>query len=289
MARTIKTIVNSQKVNMGGIILEQPLPTNNVEQIDPFLLIHHWDDKLKGGDRQANAGVGPHPHRGFSPVTFIFKGGLLHQDSRGHYSEVFEGGTQWMDSGRGIIHSERPLKQLAEDGGDFEIIQFWVNTPTARKMDEPHYQPLQKENTPMWLSPDKKVRIGVVAGELGDTKGTISTKSPLLILRAEADKGGEATVSIPKNYNVVLYVLNGSISINGKEVTTKQLVNFNNDGDSVDFKVNEESRFIILSGEPLNEPLATHGPFVMNNQTEIMEAIRDYQMGKMGHLVEEFK
>ena len=162
--RSIKRVIQSQKVNMGGIILDQPLPVRGLDQIDPFLLVHHWDDVLPGQQMQHEVGVGPHPHRGFAPVTFIFKGGVHHRDSMGRSDIIHAGGTQWMNSGNGIIHSERPYKELAAEGGDFELIQFWVNAPGARKMDAPNYQPLSLENTPKVVSEDGKVHVGVVAG-----------------------------------------------------------------------------------------------------------------------------
>ena len=135
-------------VMMGDHPLKQPLPTQSVDQIDPFLLIHHHASSIPAGTDRWNAGVGPHPHRGFSPVTFMWSGGVHHRDSRGNNSVVDDGGVQWMDAGLGIIHSERPPAKLARDGGMQEIIQIWINTPSARKMDEPKYMPLQKDEMP---------------------------------------------------------------------------------------------------------------------------------------------
>ena len=131
MSRSVKKIIAAQKVNMGGHILDQPLPVNGIDQIDPFLLIHHWKRNMKGGDSQKDVGVGPHPHRGFSPVTFVFEGAVEHRDSLGNRATVTKGGTQWMHAGKGITHSERPSKTIAEEGGLQEFIQFWVNTPAA--------------------------------------------------------------------------------------------------------------------------------------------------------------
>ena len=136
------------EVMMGDHPLKQPLPTQSVDQIDPFLLIHHHANHMPAGTDRWNAGVGPHPHRGFSPVTFMWSGGVHHRDSRGNNSVVDDGGVQWMDAGLGIIHSERPPAKLAEEGGMQEIIQIWINTPSARKMDEPNYIPLQKDEMP---------------------------------------------------------------------------------------------------------------------------------------------
>ncbi|HJN06182.1 MAG TPA: pirin family protein, partial [Bacteroidales bacterium] len=168
--RTIKRVIGAPKVNMGGIILDQPLPVRGVEQIDPFLLVHHWKHTHRGGQHQRDLGVGPHPHRGFAPVTFIFNGGVHHQDSRGNNSIVEAGGTQWMNSGMGIVHSERPTKEIAENGGEFEIIQLWVNAPAKNKMDPPSYQSLTKEDTPSVMSDDDKIEISIVAGEFNGIK-----------------------------------------------------------------------------------------------------------------------
>ncbi len=274
---------------MGGIILDQSLPVNGVEQIDPFLLIHHWANKLPGGEREKDLGVGPHPHRGFSPVTLIFKGAVHHRDSLGTKSVIRAGGAQWMNSGKGIVHSERPPKELAEAGGDFELIQFWANTPANRKMEPAKYQPLTAEKTPWITSEDGKVKAGVVAGETLGKTGPIELMTPMLVMRFEIGSGGKMEIPIPKNFNALLYLLDGKAEINGERHSgAKDLVWFKNDGESISFEGLEETRAILLAGAPINEPLATYGPFVMNNQTQIMEALRDYQMGKMGVLIEEF-
>lgn len=287
--RTIRKTIKAEKINMGGIILDQALPIAGIDQIDPFILVHHWKQTLPGGQKEKDLGVGPHPHRGFAPVTFIFKGAVNHRDSRGFHSTIEAGGTQWMNSGMGIVHSERPPKNLAENGGEFEIIQFWVNAPAINKMDPPSYQPLTKEETPVVLSADKKIKMGVVAGNLNATKGTINTYTPMLVLRLEIKKGGKTTIPIPENYNAFIYQLDGSLKINNEQITkTKDLNWLNNDGKNIEIEGLEETRAILLAGEPINEKITSYGPFVMNTQTEIMEAMRDYQMGKMGVLVEEF-
>ena len=287
--KTIKRIIHANKVNMGGIILDQAIPVRDVEQIDPFLLLHHWKRNHKGGETQKNMGVGPHPHRGFAPVTFIMKGGVHHQDSRGNNSIVVEGGTQWMNSGMGIVHSERPTKEIAENGGDFEIIQIWINAPAKHKMDIPSYQPLSLEETPIIESSDKKINIGVVAGELNGKKGKINTYSPMIVLRLDIKKGGKTNIPIPKEFNTFIYQIDGSLLINKEsKASAKDLSWFNNDGDTITIKGLEDTTALLLAGEPINEETATYGPFVMNNQTEIMEAMNDYQMGKMGILIEEF-
>ena len=288
--RKVKQIISSSKVNMGGIIIDQPLPTAAIDKIDPFLLIHHWYNSFPGNQKQNEVGVGPHAHRGFSPVTFIFKGGVQHRDSRGNDSIIYEGGTQWMNAGMGIVHSERPYKKVAEEGGEFEIIQFWVNTPAKFKMEQPSYKPLSKEDTPVYNSEDEKAKVYVVAGNYKDIEGTISTYSPLIILRLELEENGSLNFKIPTNYNTLIYQLDGQLTINDSEqLSSKDLAWFENDGEEeINISADKKSRAILLAGEPLNEEVESYGPFVMNTQTEIMEAMRDAQMGKMGVLIEEF-
>jgi redox-sensitive bicupin YhaK (pirin superfamily) len=285
-SRTIKKLISSQKVNMGGIHVHQPLPVAAVDQIDPFILIHHGSLPVKQGKHQSESGVGPHPHRGFSPVTFVFKGGVKHQDSLGNNEVVKAGGTQWIHSGKGIIHSERPSKEMIDAGGENEIIQFWVNTPSKHKMETPYYLPLTAEKTPS-IKKHKAV-ISVVAGEFETVTGPAKTYSPQTLLRLETKSGAELSLDIPKSYNALIYLLDGEIESNGQTAVAKDMLWFNNDGEQIDVKVNLDSRFILLSGEPIGEPVASYGPFVMNTQREINEALTDYQEGKMGQLIETF-
>ena len=289
MLRSVKTSVKAQKVNMGGILLDQAIPLRGIDNIDPLILIHHWRDELKGGKKPAEMGVGPHPHRGFAPVTFIFEGGVHHRDSIGNSEVVTAGGTQWMHSGKGIVHSERPPKEMAANGGLFEIIQFWVNVPASHKMVDPYYLPVSRKDTPWILSKDGKVKTGVVAGKLGDVEGPVDTQSPMLMVRLEMEAGGQTTLQVPKNFNALTYQLDGSSVMNNEfDSGAKDLFWFENDGDEIHISAKEDTRLIMLSGEPINEPIATYGPFVMNSEEELMQAIQDYQSGKMGRLVENF-
>ena len=284
--KSIKQVISSQKINMGGHIIEQPLPNNYMNQLDPFLLVHHAEWILKGNQRQQEVGIGGHPHRGFSPVTFVFKGDVRHQDSFGNDKVVKAGGTQWMHAGKGIVHSERPSKELAEKGGVQEIIQFWVNTPAAHKMEVPYYLPLSEEETPH-LEGDK-TKIQIVAGEYKGRKGPAKTFSPMLLMKGEIQSQGSIEIEIPKAYNTLMYLLDGALDVNGELVKKKDLLWFNNDGDHLIISGMEDTRFIVLSGEPIGEEVTASGPFVMNTNTEIMEAMRDAQMGKMGILIEKF-
>ncbi len=287
--RSIKRIIKAMKVNMGGIILDQALPVQEVDKIDPILLVHHLKDRFPAGSKQQDVGVPPHPHRGFAPVTFVFKGGVHHRDSMDISSVIYEGGTQWMHAGNGIVHSERPAKEIAAKGGEWEIIQWWVNVPAKYKMTEQSYKPLTYDETPVVLSDDKLVEVGVVSGSLNGVQGKIDTYSPILSLRMVFQNGGKIKIPIPKSYNAFIYLLDGQLTVNGdQEAKGKDLVWLENDGDFINLEACEDTRAIILSGEPINEPVATYGPFVMNNQSEILQAMRDYQKGAMGVLEEKF-
>jgi redox-sensitive bicupin YhaK (pirin superfamily) len=284
--RSLQRIYPADKVNMGGHLIDQPLPNRTIENVDPFLLIHHWHNHLPGGQRPQEAGVGPHPHRGFSPVTFVFKGAVEHRDSLGEHATVHAGGTQWMFAGRGVTHSERFPKDMVAEGGELEFIQFWVNAPAKHKMAAPYYQPIQLEDTP--LVAEDKSKIWIVSGEYKGTKGPAPTYSPQLLLRGELQKDGAVQIPVPATYNVLVYVLEGSIKTTGGQLLTKDMGIYQLDGDTIDLTATAETRYIVLSGEPINEPVAQYGPFVMSNQTELMEAVRDAQQGKMGILIEEF-
>ena len=286
--RTIKQTLYAQQYDMGGFPVRQPFPSGKSQQIDPFLLLHHADVRVPEHKPVDKSGVGPHPHRGFSPVTFIFKGGVHHRDSRGNDNTIYAGGTQWMHAGMGIIHSERPPHDIFEIGGRQEIIQLWVNSPAAHKMDQPHYYPLTAEETPTITSKDGLATIHVIAGELDALRGKIPTLSTVNTFTTEFKKDGKYYFSIPEDHNAFIYLLDGKVNVNNEHVVDgKYAAVFNNDGEGFEIEALEDTRFFIGSGEPLNEKVASHGPFVMNNETELLQAFRDYQLGKMGVLIED--
>lgn len=286
--RIVKRLLYAHQVNMGGLLVRQPFPTQNVDRIDPFLLLHHARIKIPSERNALNLGVGPHPHRGFSPVTFVYEGAVHHRDSRGNSSIVAAGGTQWMHAGMGIIHSERPSQELADTGGYMDIIQLWLNVPQKNKMDQPSYQPLNAEETPHWQDQSQSVMIKVVAGEYLGVKGKIHTFTPVNALRVDMIAESEHIFSVPLDHNCFLYCVRGQLHLSGYGlVEEKNLALFDNE--NTDFKVTAkaDSEFLIISGTPINEPVAQQGPFVMNTDTEVLVAMRDYQMGKMGVLIEE--
>ncbi|MEX2234750.1 MAG: pirin family protein [Cyclobacteriaceae bacterium] len=286
--RTVRNLLYAESLDMGGMPVRQPFPTLNVEQVDPFLLLHHADIKVPKHTKPGHAGVGPHPHRGFSPVTFIFKGGVHHRDSRGNNSVVYAGGAQWMNAGMGVMHSERPPVDIQDRGGRQEIIQLWINTPARHKRDQPEYFPVQENEIPRFVSDDNLTTVNVIAGELLGLKGTIPTKTPVTAATLDLKKGANIAIPLPPKHNSFLYALDGKFNIAGYGLTEGlHAVVFANDGEGIALEALEDTRILLMSGEPLNEKVVSHGPFVMNNETQILEAMRDYQKGKMGILIEE--
>ncbi len=285
--RTVSRLLYAHPVDMGGMPIRQPLPTQQVEQIDPFLLLHHANIKAPSHVKPDHAGVGPHPHRGFSPVTFIFQGGVHHRDSRGNDSIIYAGGAQWMNAGMGIIHSERPPHDIHEIGGRQEIIQLWINTPAKNKMDQPAYYPLAAADVPVTRSEDNNVEVRIFSGEVLGVRGPIPSQAIVNAATLTFNKNGKISIPLPEDHNAFIYMLDGKLRVETfGMVEGLHIVHFKNDGEGITLEALEDTRILLLSGQPLNEPVVSHGPFVMNTQTQIMEAMRDYQKGKMGILIE---
>ena len=285
--RTVSKTLYAQIVDMGGLPVRQPFPTQQVDQIDPFLLLHHANIKTPRHVDPDHAGVGPHPHRGFSPVTFIFQGGVHHRDSRGNDSVIYAGGAQWMNAGMGIIHSERPPHDIIERGGRQEIIQLWINTPAAHKMDQPAYYPVSDEAVPKWKSTDRKTTVALFSGKLLGLAGPIPSQTEVNAATIVLEKGAHVELPLPADHNAFIYLLDGNVNVGGHGlVEGLNAVLFSNDGEGVTLEGRDNTRLLLMTGKPLNEKVVSHGPFVMNSQTEILEAMRDYQMGKMGVLIE---
>lgn len=284
--RPVADLLPAQELDMGGTIVKQPLPTQKVERIDPFLLLHHFGPyKVAPGNDPLD--VGPHPHRGFEPVTFLYSGGLRHRDSRGNTGYLQGGDVQWMTSGRGIIHSERASQEFLDAGGIMEGIQLWVNLPAAHKMVQPRYQDVKADQLqPLDFGPGVQARL--VAGNFEDKQGPVATYSPLLILQLEFQAGAALNLPLPTDFNAGLYLLDGELQLNENfNYAGPYLINFKQEGDGIHLKgIAPQTRALLIAGAPIGEPVTNYGPFVMNTQTEIMEAMRDYQMGKMGFYTE---
>lgn len=286
--RSVQKKSKSNFVNMGPIRLRQPLPSFQINDLDPFILLHHYGP-YEIGPKSNPFDLGPHPHRGFEPITFLIQGEQLHRDSLGNNSVVKAGDVQWTTAGKGIVHAEGPTKEFVEKGGNLEGIQLWLNLPAKFKMMDPNYQQVKSEEMPVVLSDDGKIEVKIVAGDYIGKQGRIVTQTSVDVLWGYAKPGGNYSVVLKNSHDVLIYLIKGSLTVNGVEALSEdgvRMLTFSNDGDGVAIVANSKAEFIILSGEPIKEKVATYGPFVMNTQEEIQQAMLDYQNGKMG-IIEE--
>jgi len=288
MIKKVNYLLPAVTVDMEGFPVKQALPTQKIQQLDPFLLLHHAKTKYNKRRLAKHQGVGPHPHRGFSPVTFVIEGEVHHRDSWGNSQIAKKGEVQWMHAGAGIIHSERPSQALIEQNGKQEIVQLWINSPANKKMVPPEYFYISLDIIPTFTSDDKKINNKLVSGNYQGAIGKIIPQSELLVIWGEAQEGGTQQINVPKGYNSMLYLVRGSIVLKEYGLVAKEhLAIFNKEDDIIEMSVKEDGQFILLCGKAIDEKVTQSGPYVMNTQTEILEAIRDYQMGKMGILIEE--
>jgi len=256
----------------------------DMDRMNPFILLD-YGSKFYFPPSETQPGVGVHPHRGFETVTIAFKGRVAHHDSAGNSGVIGEGDVQWMTAASGILHKEYHEKEFSLKGGDFHVVQLWVNLPSQFKMSAPQYQSITNDQlTKVTLEGDNGI-VGVIAGEYKNVRGTASTFSPINLLNVNLNKGGKARFSFPAAFNTALLVVEGVIKINdNEEVKTDHFALFLNEGEDFEIQSDEGAVVLIMSGENLNEPIAAHGPFVMNTRQELMEAFDDYQQGKFGYL-----
>ncbi|MCB0464131.1 MAG: pirin family protein [Aequorivita sp.] len=254
------------------------------ERMDPFLLMD-YNSKFYFPPTDKPRGVDVHPHRGFETVTIAYNGKVAHHDSAGNSGVIEEGDVQWMTAASGILHKEYHEKNFSKAGGDFQMVQLWVNLPAKDKMSAPKYQGITNAEMKKVALPDNSGFIEIIAGEYNGKKGSASTFTPVHLLNAKLNKGGKAAFSFPENYNTAVLVVEGSIKVNATdEIKTDGLGLFKNEGEEFTVEATENAVVLILSGEPINEPIAAQGPFVMNTRAEIIQAISDFNMGKFGYL-----
>ena len=253
------------------------------QRMSPFYLLdYHSNYRYEPSEEPR--GVGSHPHRGFETATFAFKGSVAHHDSRGNSGVIGEGDVQWMTAGSGILHKEYHEQEFTKKGGDFHMLQLWVNLPAKFKMTTPKYQAITNEEFGKYNLPDDLGVVEVVAGEYQGIKGPATTFSPVQIYIGKVNSGAKLDFNTLATYNTGLLNLEGSLLVNGESVPTDNFVLFRNDGERFSVEATKDAKFFILSGEPLNEPIASYGPFVMNTRKEIQQAFVDFQSGKFGYL-----
>jgi len=256
----------------------------DMQRMDPFILLD-YNSKYTFPPADKPRGVGVHPHRGFETVTIAYKGKVAHHDSSGGGGVIAEGDVQWMTAASGVLHKEYHEEEWSKKGGEFQMVQLWVNLPKKDKMSPPKYQAIKHENIARVELPADAGHIEVVAGEYNGTKGVASTFTPIHMFNAKLKKGGKADFQFPAHFNTALLVLEGSITVNKEDhVPVDHLALMANDGETFDVEASADSVVLVLSGEPINEPIAAHGPFVMNTRQELLEAFKDFNEGKFGYL-----
>ncbi len=279
-----KTIVGlhlSHRDDIADLVTRRPLPGPRVSQVDPFLFLNHHGPQVYPSN---NRGLpfGPHPHRGFETVTFILAGELMHKDSGGHESVIRAGGVQWMTAGSGLVHAELSPTAFKRAGGPLELLQLWVNLPSRLKMTPPRYQGLQGEELPVVTADDGKTQVQVIAGEWGGAKGPIESLTGNFMSIALLGADARITFDALTGRNVFLYIISGDVRINDRDVAQHTLVELDLAGESIAIEASSDARIVFGHGDPIGEPVVSHGPFVMNTADEIRQAVVDYQAGRMG-------
>ncbi len=268
-----------------GFPIRNLFPSNGVsEEVSPFLMFDYAGPAVFAPSDKPR-GVEEHPHRGFETVTISYKGSVDHRDSAGNSGSIGPGDVQWMTAASGVVHEEKHGEAFTRAGGEFEMVQLWVNLPAAQKMSPPRYQSILNADIPVAdLGPGSSAR--VIAGTLNGVAGPAHTVTPLGVFDVRMANGGEARIELPAGYNAAVALLRGNIVINGATAMEGEakIATLSRDGEGIEFKALGDSSLLILAGEPINEPVASYGPFVMNTQDEIRQAIADYRSGRMGHL-----
>lgn len=258
--------------------------TASMQEMDPFIMLD-YNSKFNFSPSNIPRGVGVHPHRGFETVTIAYKGKVEHGDSSGGGGIISEGDVQWMTAASGVLHKEFHETEWSKQGGEFQMVQLWVNLPAKYKMAAPKYQAIANDTMAKFLLPDGAGWVEIIAGEYEGQKGSATTFSPIHLLNTKLNSGGKATFSFPPHYTTALLVIEGNIKVNDTEtVPTDHVALFDRKGQLFNIEATENSIVLVLSGEPLKEPIAAHGPFVMNSREEIIQAFDDFNKGKFGYL-----
>ncbi len=284
-SRDVSRIVTAHRqTEGGGFIVRRPLPSAGLSVADPFLLV----DEMGPIDYPPGEAVGApdHPHRGFETVTYVLEGEMEHEDSAGHRGKLAAGDVQWMTAGAGIVHSEMPSSRILQEGGRVHGFQIWVNLPAKLKMTRPRYQEIPAARIPRAQTEDGKARVRLVAGEALGASAIIATHTPIVYQDWSLDAGADVTIALPGSLNAMAYVFAGRAQLgDGEAIASDGQLAIFGAGDRVRLRgVDGGGRLLLLAGQPLNEPVARYGPFVMNTEQEIRQAMIDFRSGKMGEI-----
>jgi hypothetical protein len=280
-----RVIMARRQTEGGGFVVRRPFPGAALDQIDPFLLL----DEMGPVDYAPGQAVGApdHPHRGFETVTYMLDGEFEHEDSAGNRGTIRNGDVQWMTAGDGVIHSEMPARWIKEKGGRVHGFQLWVNLPARDKRIAPRYQDVRAEHMPTWVSDDGRARIKVIAGQALGVQASAETRTPITYLDVALAQGGAVAIDIPARQNAFIFVFQGGLVVESEGVDDRAVndgeLALLSSGDTLQLTAKTaDTRALVLAGEPLREPVARYGPFVMNTREEIQQAFIDYQSGRFG-------
>jgi redox-sensitive bicupin YhaK (pirin superfamily) len=279
--RTLSSLHPAHRDDIADLVTRRPLPGPGLAQLDPFLFLNHHGPQVYAPN---NRGLpfGPHPHRGFETVTFILEGNLAHYDTGGHESVIEAGGVQWMTAGSGLVHAEVSPPSFKREGGPMEILQLWVNLPARLKMTSPRYSGVQKDQIPSVALPNGAGELQLVAGTFEHAEGAIQSLTGVFMSVLHLRPGAAVELPAPGERTVFLYVARGRCTIAGVGIDKWRLARLNDDGESIALEADAAEGAVLLFGhaEPIGEPVVSHGPFVMNSEAEIRQAILDYHAGK---------
>lgn len=285
--RTIENIFKAPEPHMvgDGFRVSQYIPTGikSMERLSPFLLLD-YNAPYYFKPSETRLGVGAHPHRGFETVTIAYDGKVEHHDNKGNHGIIGPGDVQWMTAASGIMHKEYHETEFSKNGGIFHMVQLWVNLPKDKKMIEPKYQPLLKEEMGVLKLDNDKGEISIISGEVNGIKGPANTFTNINLYNINLKNYGNTTLSEPKKFNTAILILKGEAKVNEDKICKEgDFIVFENvEGEILLESLTEESLFLVLSGEPINEPVVSHGPFVMNTLGEILDAYEDFRNNKFG-------
>ncbi|HEV2173212.1 MAG TPA: pirin family protein [Nitrospira sp.] len=268
-----------------GFPVRNLFPSNELDRhVDPFLMLDYAGPQFFPATEHPR-GVGEHSHRGFETVTIVYEGLVAHRDSAGNAGMIGPGDVQWMTAASGIVHEEMHEKNWAKKGGTLHAIQLWVNLPQAHKMSAPGYQTIVNADIPVIDLGGGAGRLRVIAGSFQGRHGPARTFTPVELYDLQLSTERSVELHIPDGYNTSIFVLQGRASVNGSQLAGEaELIVCKPNGSQVTIEAREDSRLLVMSGQPIEEPIARYGPFVMNSKAELIEAVQDYQAGKMGHL-----
>lgn len=288
MSRKVERVVTAHRqLEGGGFVVRRPFPTERLGLVDPFLLL----DEMGPADYAAGEAVGApdHPHRGFETVTYMLDGAFEHEDSAGNRGRIAAGDVQWMTAGRGVVHSEMPSREIRERGGRVHGFQLWVNLPARDKMMAPRYQEIPASGIPQASTGDGKARVRVIAGEALGVKAVIDTRTPIVYQDWTLQPGAAVDQPLPEDHQALVYVFEGRALVGTAAGSLSDgQAGLLGPGTGVKLAVPADAagpaRLLLLAGQPLREPVARYGPFVMNTEAEIMQAMRDFQSGQLGEI-----